>query len=128
MNLSEPFRLKYVHHGDFRCNEATLRDHALEEGKKYGVTLKGRSNEAILAVSANGKMVIFLLGVLTNKTISAGGVTNGQSTRVLVSLKYRILDGGRFNQYMIAHYAEALGIKLERIKSLAQKLRMQGNA
>lgn len=124
--LNANLRLRYIHHGDFRCNEATLLDQALAEAKVHGVELAELGpNDCILAVSAGGKLVRFLFGFAEHKTLDSRGQSNGRSTRVLPSLQYRILDNGTFNGYMIAHYAAALGIKLDRIQKLEEHLRRQ---
>ena len=121
--FSGHFRLKYIHHGDFRSSEVGLQEAAVAAGKKFGINLADRfSNECILAVSSNGKIIYFILGVVEHKTIDFKGHTNGRSSRVLVSLKYRILDHGTFNEYMIADYAEDLGIKLEGLQKLREHL------
>lgn len=115
-------KLRYIHHGDFRKNEATLAEEAKAEVAKLYKKSLG-SGDCVILVSGNGKILRFILGVDETRTIDGKGQVNGHRSRVLISRTCRITSGyGTFNEYMIAHYAAELGITLERIQSLASHL------
>lgn len=105
----EKMRLRLVLTADFRKNEATL----LAECQKQIRDLELRRGDCILLLSTHHTILKFVWGAYElDKAFTDGGIERDRGMRIVASKTYRIVDGGKFNPYMLKNYAEDLGIDL----------------
>lgn len=116
--MTKALKLKLVYQGSFSKNEVTLFEEAMKANK--GIELG--PSDGVLLVSRSGKMLKFVRRAQEVGYMNASG-QNGRKTTVVFSETYRITGGGKWSPYMLANYAEELGLTLEGIKRFEQHVK-----
>jgi hypothetical protein len=105
--------LRHIATCDFRANEQT---NYLLEVKKYPGLAKLGENDVVLLRSMKGDQLVFIFGFRM-----VNDERGRHARRFLRSEKLR-LERGRWNELMVANYAEQVGIKLDGLKKLEDHL------
>ena len=113
-------RLKLIHRGDFRKSELTLFNEAMKAHKG----LKLGSDDCVLFISGNGKILKFVYGFTEQEVMRySTKETTGNTTKILESTVYRIDGSGTWNPLMLRNYADAAGVSLIGLKRFEQHYR-----